>query len=121
MTHKEKLIDAHKLNSDGLNFEEWLILESERNHNKQVLMAGDLGQAFSRIGDLEKLVKNNVDLANVRLSLPNDEEIDSYADEWEEKNNTKEYPIECRDLDEVAYILGVGARWVCSRVNGNKA
>lgn len=64
---------------------------------------------------------NNVDLANVRLSLPNDEEIDSYADEWEEKNNTKEYPIECRDLDEVAYILGVGARWVCSRVNGNKA
>ena len=36
------------------NFYEWMILHAETEHKKSVKMAGDLGAALSKIGDLER-------------------------------------------------------------------
>lgn len=45
-THKQKLIEMFEM-SEETDFETFLIKESERNHLKSVMMAGDLGEAFS--------------------------------------------------------------------------
>ncbi len=117
MTYKEKLINTHKLNS-GLTFEEWLIADSERNHKKMILMAGDLGQAFSRIGELESKLKHNVALGDVRLSLPSDEEIYNNAILYGKKETDGTLDSEQLDLIQGAMML---TREAIVEMNSNEA
>ena len=57
MEYEDKLEIAWAASETEKSFDEWMIDESERNHKKSVQMAGDLGEAFARIGELESKVK----------------------------------------------------------------
>ena len=68
MTYRQKLDETWKLTGKEKPFLEWLIDESQRNHKKSVQMSGDLGQAFSRIGELEaksKVISGVIDCGDV--------------------------------------------------------
>jgi len=62
MNYKDKLIKKWMLDSPlTQEFNDWIIDEAERNHHKAVQMSGDLGEALSKIGDLEARLKDNGD------------------------------------------------------------
>ena len=55
---KDKLLamyEEYKIEGDA-PFDEWMILHAETEHKRSVQMAGDLGAALSKIGDLEREV-----------------------------------------------------------------
>ena len=59
MNYRGKLIKIWQLAGEPTLFIDWLIEESERNHKKSVQMAGDLGEAFGKISELESKLKDH--------------------------------------------------------------
>ncbi len=94
MEYRYKLVETWKLTGEEKPFLEWLIDESERNHKKQVQMSGDLGEAFSRIGELESKLKSMVSSFNVSEILL-----------WIVKNSQHQVQSILRSKDEAREIL----------------
>jgi len=57
--HEKKLREMYGMqyiNAD-ITFEEWLIIHSESEHKKAILMSGDIGKALADIGEQEQQTK----------------------------------------------------------------
>lgn len=62
--YRYKLHAIWELSQSTKPFLDWLIDESELNHKRSVRMAGDLGEALSKIGDLERIIDLHIKKVN---------------------------------------------------------
>lgn len=102
--HRKKLLLnwAKSYLSIFFNFEDYLVDRSFEEHKKSIQMSGDIGQALSKIGELERKV---CALKGIFLAMREDEYSDAQKFESEQaidnfiESTKKSYPQYFKDCE----------------------